>query len=397
MAAQLIESLASIRARPVPGHLPRAGARADRAQGRRRGGRHRHAGAAGGQGRRPHGRARGLGGGGQGAAAPSDRPSRQRLQRRDGGRRRRGRRRSGSRRSRPDRRRRGRRPSSSSRAQRPAGPEPGEGALSRGRASPRPRSSTTTSASRRRMLPHVAGRASRCGASPTASRASRSSRSAAPVTAPTSWAPCSGPVIATAASTTAASTRCRRWPGPPTWPPSRSTRRWPPGDDIESPACCACSTSTPGRRPTSPSAPGSPSPIRDVLAGIGLDCHAKTSGSKGMQLYVPLNRPHTHDHASPSPTPWPRSSRAPPRRGHVGHGQEGRAGQGLHRLEPEQPAQDHGRRLLAAGPTRPTVSTPVTWDEVSDAADGGSTPPFAAPEVLERVQRLATCSPAPPR
>ena len=38
--------------------------------------------------------------------------------------------------------------------------------------------------------------------------------------------------------------------------------------------------------------------IRDVLDGIDLDVYAKTSGSKGLQLYVPLNTPHTHEHAS---------------------------------------------------------------------------------------------------
>ena len=39
--------------------------------------------------------------------------------------------------------------------------------------------------------------------------------------------------------------------------------------------------------------------IRAVLDDLaGLECLAKTSGSKGLQLYVPLNRPHTHEHCS---------------------------------------------------------------------------------------------------
>ena len=38
--------------------------------------------------------------------------------------------------------------------------------------------------------------------------------------------------------------------------------------------------------------------IRDVLDGLGLELFAKTSGSKGLQLYVPLNTPHTHEHAA---------------------------------------------------------------------------------------------------
>ncbi|MFN8040300.1 MAG: hypothetical protein U0Q07_13895 [Acidimicrobiales bacterium] len=36
---------------------------------------------------------------------------------------------------------------------------------------------------------------------------------------------------------------------------------------------------------------------------------------------------------------------------------------------------------------RPTVSTPVTWDEVAGAADGGALS-FEATEVLDRVERL---------
>src|SRR3546814_18697996 len=39
--------------------------------------------------------------------------------------------------------------------------------------------------------------------------------------------------------------------------------------------------------------------IRAVLDRLaGLECLAKTSGSKGMQLYVPLNSPHTHEQCS---------------------------------------------------------------------------------------------------
>ncbi|MDH3755918.1 MAG: hypothetical protein OEU32_18805, partial [Acidimicrobiia bacterium] len=38
--------------------------------------------------------------------------------------------------------------------------------------------------------------------------------------------------------------------------------------------------------------------IQGVLEATGLVGYPKTSGSKGLQLYVPLNRPHTHEHAS---------------------------------------------------------------------------------------------------
>ena len=64
-----------------------------------------------------------------------------------------------------------------------------------------------------------------------------------------------------------------------------------------------------------------------------------------------------------------------------------RPGKVLHRLEPEQPPQDDDLRLLAAGPPAPTVSTPVTWDEVEAAADGAPLS-FEAADVLARVEEL---------
>lgn len=159
------------------------------------------------------------------------------------------------------------------------------------------------------------------------------------------------------------------------------------GADIESPLACVFDLD-----------PGAPADItdcarvgleiRDVLAGIGLDCLPKTSGSKGMQLYVPLNRPHTHDHA-----------------GEFAHA----VAQVLQKHRPDEVTSVMAKKVrggkvfidwsqnsrhkttvavysLRARPT-PTVSTPVTWDEVSDSADGRPLS-FTAPEVLERVERL---------
>ena len=37
--------------------------------------------------------------------------------------------------------------------------------------------------------------------------------------------------------------------------------------------------------------------IRDVLGHLDLVGFPKTSGSKGLQLYVPINSPLTHEHA----------------------------------------------------------------------------------------------------
>jgi len=128
--------------------------------------------------------------------------------------------------------------------------------------------------------------------------------------------------------------------------------------------------------------------LRELVGGLGLEMFAKTSGSKGMQLYLPLNSPHTHEHASDFALA---------------------AAQVLERRDPKRitttmaKAQRSGRIFidwsqnsrhktticaysLRARPT-PTVSTPVSWDEVADAASGMPLS-FTAPEVLGRVAEL---------
>ena len=159
------------------------------------------------------------------------------------------------------------------------------------------------------------------------------------------------------------------------------------GADVESPQLCVFDLD-PGAPATIVECARIALAIRDLLGDLGLDCVAKTSGSKGLQLYVPLNRPHTHDHASD-----------------FAHA----VAQVLEKHRPDEVVsvmtkQVRGGKVfidwsqnsrhkttvapysLRARPT-PTVSTPVSWDEVSDAADGAALS-FTAPEVLERVGRL---------
>jgi bifunctional non-homologous end joining protein LigD len=159
------------------------------------------------------------------------------------------------------------------------------------------------------------------------------------------------------------------------------------GADIDSPQLCVFDLD-PGEPATVVECARVGLELRDVLAGIGLECLAKTSGSKGMQLYVPLNSPHTHDHASEFANAVARV---------------------LEKHRPEEVTSVMTKKLrtgkvfidwsqnsrhkttvavysLRARPT-PTVSTPVTWDEVSDCADGEPLS-FTAPEVLERVADL---------
>ncbi|MBX3284943.1 MAG: non-homologous end-joining DNA ligase [Actinobacteria bacterium] len=128
--------------------------------------------------------------------------------------------------------------------------------------------------------------------------------------------------------------------------------------------------------------------IRDTLAGVGLEAFPKTSGSKGLQVYVPLNSPHTHEHASSFALAVAQVLEAAhPKLVVTTQAKAARPGKVL--IDWSQNSR-HKTTVCAyslrARP-RPTVSTPVTWDEVEAAADGEPLS-FEAPEVLDRVDEL---------
>jgi bifunctional non-homologous end joining protein LigD len=128
--------------------------------------------------------------------------------------------------------------------------------------------------------------------------------------------------------------------------------------------------------------------IRHVLEGFGLVGFPKTSGSKGMQVYVPLNVPHGHDDASSFALAVAQLlERAHPDSVVSNMKRSLRAGKVL--VDWSQNSR-HKTTVavysLRARP-RPTVSTPVTWDEVEDAASGAPLA-FEMVDVLDRVDRL---------
>jgi bifunctional non-homologous end joining protein LigD len=126
--------------------------------------------------------------------------------------------------------------------------------------------------------------------------------------------------------------------------------------------------------------------LRDALAEDGLDAWAKTSGSKGMQLYVPVK-----------PVSWEKT-----------HGYAKALAQ---RLEAEHPdlvvhrmekrlrpgkvlidwSQNNSAKTTVApyslrARSHPTVSTPVTWDEVEACRDPEDLR-FLTADVLERIDK----------
>jgi len=156
------------------------------------------------------------------------------------------------------------------------------------------------------------------------------------------------------------------------------------GADIESPTMCVFDLD-----------PGEPAAMKEcaevaldlqpTLAGIGLESFAKTSGSKGLQVYVPLNSPHTHDHCSSFALAVAQvlEKHHPKRVLSVMTKALRKNKVFIDWSQNSRHKTTIGAYSLRARPT-PTVSTPVSWDEVAEAADGAPLS-FTAPEVLERV------------
>jgi bifunctional non-homologous end joining protein LigD len=161
-----------------------------------------------------------------------------------------------------------------------------------------------------------------------------------------------------------------------------------------------------GRAPTRPTVlafdldPGPPADIvdccrvairlRDMFGHFGVQSFPKTSGSKGMQVYVPLNKKASYETTKPfakaiaqlleKQTPDKVVSK-------------------MKKVEREGKvfvdwSQNHRSKTTIAvyslrARERPTASTPVSWEEVETAADSGdgSSLVFDAGAVLERVEQ----------
>ena len=128
--------------------------------------------------------------------------------------------------------------------------------------------------------------------------------------------------------------------------------------------------------------------VRQVLGSVTLDGWCKTSGSKGLQMYVPLNHPDaTHEAAADFALA-------------VGQVLErqmaGRVttvmakDQRRNKVFIDWSQNAHHKTTIAPYSLRarpePTVSTPVTWEEVAACATGETEPlRFEAADVVHRV------------
>jgi bifunctional non-homologous end joining protein LigD len=130
--------------------------------------------------------------------------------------------------------------------------------------------------------------------------------------------------------------------------------------------------------------------LRDLFGHFGVESFPKTSGSKGLQIYVPLNSKVSYETTKPfakaiaqlleKQTPDEVVSK-------------------MKKVEREGKvfvdwSQNHQRKTTIAvyslrARERPTVSTPVSWDEVENAIDKDDAGllVFEAGDVLKRIER----------
>jgi len=131
--------------------------------------------------------------------------------------------------------------------------------------------------------------------------------------------------------------------------------------------------------------------IRHVLDGLGLASVVKTSGSKGLQLYVPLNTPTTHDATQQfARTIAVLLEQAHPDRVVSVQKKDQRVGKVLVDWYQNTRTKTTVCVYSLRARERPTVSTPLTWDEVEAAHDAGDASGlvFEAADVLERIEAL---------
>ncbi len=129
--------------------------------------------------------------------------------------------------------------------------------------------------------------------------------------------------------------------------------------------------------------------LREVFEDLGLEAFPKTSGSKGLQIYVPLNTPVTYNETKPFAHAMARLlEQQHPDAVLSVMTKDLRTG----KVFIDWSQNDDSKTTvcvysLRARP-RPTVSTPVTWDEVQAVVDSGDPDDlvFEAPDVLARIE-----------
>src|SRR5947209_1076379 len=129
--------------------------------------------------------------------------------------------------------------------------------------------------------------------------------------------------------------------------------------------------------------------VREIFDHFGLRSFAKTSGSKGLQIYVPLNTPTSYDVTKPFAHALARLLEQEHKDLIVSDMKKQLR---TNKVFVDWSQNDQHKTTVSVyslrARERPTVSTPVTWDEVSachESSDGDLLT-FDVDQVLERVE-----------
>jgi bifunctional non-homologous end joining protein LigD len=127
--------------------------------------------------------------------------------------------------------------------------------------------------------------------------------------------------------------------------------------------------------------------LKQLLEADGLTAYAKTSGNKGAQLYVPIEPATSHRTSTYAKKLADQLAAAIP--DDVVSSMEKRVRTGKVFIDWSQ--NNAAKTTIAPysmrGVDRPTVSTPLTWDEVADAKDAADLR-FETAEVVRRLDEL---------
>lgn len=131
--------------------------------------------------------------------------------------------------------------------------------------------------------------------------------------------------------------------------------------------------------------------VREVFGRFGLESFAKTSGSKGLQIYVPLNTPVTYDETKPFAHELARVLERQHSELVVSDMKKTlRVG----KIFVDWSQNDDYKTTVCAyslrAKSRPTVSTPVHWEEVERCLkkEDASLLTFSSDDVLARVEKF---------
>ncbi len=130
--------------------------------------------------------------------------------------------------------------------------------------------------------------------------------------------------------------------------------------------------------------------IRELFGELGLECFPKNSGSKGLQVYVPLNNETGYDHTKSFARAVARAlEKAEPKLVVSKQKKELRKGKVLVDWSQNDRAKTTVAVYSLRCRDRPWASTPLRWEEVEALADDGDPDSvrFEVDEVLKRLDK----------